>query len=60
MFIFRDLIVLVGELADNLNNVSSHIHLIEDHAQNSFLQRSVSYFVVKILCIKLCAIYGDV
>ncbi|XP_042859218.1 uncharacterized protein LOC122245351 isoform X2 [Penaeus japonicus] len=39
----KDLIVLVGELADNLNNVSSHIHLIEDHAQNSFLQRSDTY-----------------
>lgn len=46
---FRDLIILIGELADNLNNVCSHIRLIEDHAQNSFLQRSVSYYVVKFL-----------
>ncbi|ROT68329.1 hypothetical protein C7M84_013532 [Penaeus vannamei] len=39
----KDLIILIGELADNLNNVCSHIRLIEDHAQNSFLQRSDTY-----------------
>lgn len=53
---FRDLIILIGELADNLNNVCSHIRLIEDHAQNSFLQRSVSYYVVKFLIVQFFSI----
>ncbi|XP_071536536.1 uncharacterized protein [Panulirus ornatus] len=38
----KDLISLVGELVDMLNNVPSHIQLVEDHAQNSILKRSVS------------------
>ncbi|KAK8732145.1 hypothetical protein OTU49_007207, partial [Cherax quadricarinatus] len=38
----KHLISLIGELVDILNNVSSHIRLIQDHAQNSILQRSDS------------------
>nr|XP_045620223.1 uncharacterized protein LOC123771649 [Procambarus clarkii] len=38
----KDLISLIGQLVDLLNNVPSHIRLLEDRAQHSILERSDS------------------
>ncbi|KAK4327671.1 hypothetical protein Pmani_001866 [Petrolisthes manimaculis] len=39
----KDLIFLIGGLMDIINKLPSHISLLEEHAQNSVLQKSNSY-----------------